>query len=128
MADKNRKSALGAPPANLEEHEADLERRQQERNAKRPRLLDCLDPTVAKAYEERKEIWEWRVEVKLFRPAQGKAHAHMEEFSKQVVAQNENDAWAFFCDTVGEWPSRRDSQPKITRLKKRTLRAEEAEA
>lgn len=117
--------SLGAAPIDLDEHTKDMARREAERRAKRPLLLDCLDPTVAKFHEDRKEVWEWRVEVKIFRPAKGKAHAQMEPFDKQVVAQNDLDAWAIFCDTIEEWPSRRDSNPTITRLKKRTLRADD---
>lgn len=127
MAAKKTLPSLGAAPVDLEKHNADMDRREAEHKAKRKRLLDCLDPTVAKRYEDRKTIWEWRVETRLFRPAKGKVQAHMENFDRTVVAQNENDAWAIFCDTIGEWPSRRDSSPTITRLQKRTLRDLEPE-
>lgn len=119
---KQTPAVIGTRPTNLDEHNADMARRASEHEAKRRRLLDCLDPTVAKYHEDRKELWEWLVEVKLFRPAVGKAHAHMQDFSEKVVAQHEADAWSMFCDKVGEWPSRRDSEPKISKLKKRSLR------
>lgn len=127
MAAKKSLPSLGAAPVDLEKHNADMEKREAAQNAKRKRLLDCLDPTEAKRYEDRKTTWEWRVEARLFRPAKGKVQAHMENFDKTVVAQNEQDAWAYFCDTIGEWPSRRDSSPKITRMQKRTLRDLEPE-
>lgn len=114
----------GPPVPTLEDHNNERARRQKERDAKRPKLLDCLDPTVAKRYEDAKELFEFRVQVKLFRPAVGKSHAHMKEFDEQVVAQNEQDAWAMFCDKIGEWPSPRDSKPKFTKLKRRTLRGD----
>jgi hypothetical protein len=110
-------------PVSLEERAKEKARYREMQAANRPRLLDCLDPTVAKRYEDAKPLYEWKVECRLFRKATGKSHAHVEEVSRQVVAQDEDDAWAFFCDAQGEWPSRRDCDPKITRLKKRTLRA-----
>jgi hypothetical protein len=128
MAKDKTAPSLGAAPTNLDDHNKDMETREGTRRKKRPLLLDCLDPTVAKFHEDRKEIWEWRVHVKLFRPAKGKQQARMEPFDTQVVAQNEQDAWALFCDTIEEWPSRRDSNPTITRLKKRTLRADDVPA
>ena len=124
MADKT-PVTLGARPTDLDEHNADMRRREEESLNKRPLTLDCLDPTVAKLHEDRKDIYEWQVEVKLFRPSLGKVQAHMDKFDENVVAQNEGDAWAFFCDKIGEYPSRRDSKPIFTRLKKRSLRADE---
>lgn len=115
-------------PVNLETRAKEKEFIRKKQEADRPRLLDCLDPTIAKRYEDAKPLYEWEVTCKMFRAATPKTHAHMETKTQQVVAQNENDAWAMFCDLMGEWPSRRDSRPTITRLKKRTLRAESAEA
>ena len=109
-------------PVNLDAHEQERQaiRRQQVENL--PRLLDCLDPTVAKSYEDRKPLYEWNVKCRLFRAAYGRQPAHMEELEKNVVAQNESDAWAMFCDAVGEWPSRRGCRPEIKQLRRRTLR------
>lgn len=118
-------TSLGAEPANLDKHNADMAKRAKDQDGKRPLLLDCLDPTVAKFHEDRKVVWEWRVQVKIFRPAKGRVQAHRENVDKEVVAHNEADAWAIFCDSIGEWPSRRDSKPTITKLRKRTLRADD---
>ena len=117
-------------PVNLAERAAEKARILAEQAANRNRLLDCLDPTVAKSYEEKKVLYEWNVQCQVFQPARGREHAHMERFEHQVVAQNERDAWSVFCDKIGEWPSRRDSAVKITKLHKRTLRdsTEPAEA
>ena len=109
----------------IEAHEKDKKRRAAEHDAKRNVLLDCLDPTVAAEYEKRKTLWEWHVAARLFRPTKGRVVAHMENIDRTVVAQSEQDAWAMFCDLIGEWPSRRDSKVEITRGKKRTLRAAE---
>jgi hypothetical protein len=62
------------------------------------------------------------VKCRLFRAAYGRQPARMEDLEKNVVAQNEKDAWAMFCDVIGEWPSRRGCRPEIQRLKRRTLR------
>jgi hypothetical protein len=114
--------AIAAPPPNIDEHTADMARRYKEDEAARGRLLDCLDPSIAKQYEDRKPIYEWRVKAEIFRKSQGNKQAYMEKFDKQVVAQSEQDAWAIFCDSVGEWPSPRDAKREITKLGKRTLR------
>jgi hypothetical protein len=119
--------ALGAPPANIEEWQADRERRKRERDAKRPRLMECLDPEVAKYWEDRKDVWEWQLQIEMFRPATGKQRAHRETITRKVVAQTQQEAWAVFCDSIGEWPSFRDSQVTIKKLRKRTLSQETEE-
>ena len=119
---------LVAPPPKLEDFAAERERRQKERDAKRPKLMDCLDPTVAKYWEDRKDLYEWEVEMQAFRRAVGKQAAHLKTIKEQVVAHNEDDAWAMFCDKVfstGNSPSRRDSKAKFKRLRRRTLRHNE---
>jgi len=105
-----------------------MARRAAERQSKRRRLLDCLDPSVAKTYEDKKTLYEWKVEAEIFRPAKGSEPARMEKIEKQVVAQNDGDAWSMFCDVIKEWPSRRDTNPTITKLRKRTLRDLEPDA
>lgn len=112
-------------PVSLEERAKEKARIRAEQDKARPRCMDCLDPTVAKRHEDAKPLYEWRVACRIFRPATSKTHARMEEVSREVVAQTEGDAWAMFCDAIGEWPSRRDARPAITRLKKRTLRGDE---
>lgn len=113
--------ATANTPVNIAEHQDSLEARQQARNKKRAKLLSCLDPIVARDYEHRKPLYEFKIECKIFRAAGSKGRARNEKFDEQVVAQNEDDAWSMFCDKIGEWPSRRDTMPKITRLQKRTL-------
>jgi hypothetical protein len=121
--DAGRRRALLGAPADIDAHEADMARRRAEREAKRGVHLDCLDPGIAKEHEDRKPLYEWRVECSIFRKAVGSAPAHLQGYNKNVVAQNEGDAWAMFCDSIQEWPSFRDSKPKITKLKKRSLHA-----
>jgi hypothetical protein len=109
-------------PVNLQDREREKKRIREEQLKNLPRLLDCLDPAVAKHYEDRKPLYEWKVSCRMFRPAVGSHPSRMEELTRNVVAQSENDAWAMFCDAVGEWPSRRGCNPKIEMLKRRTLR------
>lgn len=108
--------ALGAMPPTLEEFNAERVRRAAERAKKEDVLLECIDPTVARQYEDRKATYEWQVEVRLPRPAIGNQKFYRQKFSETVVAQNDADAWAYFCDRIGEWPNRRNAKPLITRL------------
>jgi hypothetical protein len=125
------KTAISVPPEvamqapDAEAHRSDLEKRREAQLKKRPKLLKCLDPITAAQYETKKALYEYKVECEIFRPADKKRRATTEAVTEQVVAQNDNDAWAMFCDKIGQWPSRRDSNAKITRLEKRTLRDEE---
>lgn len=107
--------ALAPPVTSLEEWNAERVRRASERAAKEDTLMACTDPTVARQWEDRKPDYEWSVEVSIPRPARGNQKYYREKFSETVVAQNEADAWAMFCDRIGEWPSRRFAKPKIVR-------------
>jgi hypothetical protein len=121
------KTIVATKPANLDEHQAELASILKDAEANHERLLECCDPTVAKYHEDRKPLYEWRVQVKLFRAATGRKHAHRESFDKEVVAQTAQDAWAMFCDSIEEWPDFRNAKPEITRLRKRTLKDTEPE-
>lgn len=116
---------VGNAPPSLDAHQADMARRDAERQAKRPKLLRCLDPATAAEYEKNKPLYEWRVECSVFRPARGKDRAKNEKYNEQVVAQTADDAWALFCDKIGEYPSRRDCRPTITQLEKRSFGADD---
>lgn len=109
-------------PVDLTERAKEKQFYKELREKNRGRLMDCLDPTVAKRYEESKTVYEWNVKAQIFRAATKKQHARMEKFELTVAAQNERDAWAAFCDDLNEWPSRRDSNAVITQLQKRKLR------
>src|SRR5688572_3100945 len=106
-------------PVDLSERAKEKQFYKELRDKNRNRLMDCLDPTVAKRYEESKTIYEWNVKAQIFRPATKKQHARMEKFERIVAAQNERDAWSAFCDDIIERPSRRDSNVTITKLQKR---------
>lgn len=110
----NATTAVTTTPADLsflEKHEQDRQRRRAEQIAKRPLLRDCMNPHIAAWHESQKPLFTWEVEVGLFRPGD---NAHVEQFHESVIAGSENDAWAVFCDKIGEWPSRRESDVKIT--------------
>lgn len=117
--------AVGSLPANIDQHNEDLAKRAAARLKQRPKLLRCLDPLTAAEYERAKPLYEWKIECSLFRPATTKKRAGTEKYSEQVVAQTEGDAWALFCDKIGEWPSRRDVNPSIVRQNKRSLSNDE---
>lgn len=116
---------VGNMPANVDSHQADMARRDAERQAKRPKMLRCLDPATAAEYEKNKPLYEWRIQCSIFRPARGKDRAKTEKIDEQVVAQTQDDAWAIFCDKIGEYPSRRDCRPTITQLEKRSFGADD---
>lgn len=116
---------VGNVPPSLDAHQTDMARRDADRQAKRPKMLRCLDPATAAEYEKNKPLYEWKIECSIFRPASGKKRARTEQINEQVVAQTESDAWSLFCDKIGEYPSRRDCRPTITRLEKRSFGADD---
>lgn len=113
-------AAIGNVPANWDSHHQDQANRKAARDKKRKSMLRCLDPLEAAAAEQRKPLYEWQVECEIFRPAGSKGRAGTKRYSEQVVAKTEGDAWAMFCDKIGDWPSRRDANATITKLQKRT--------
>jgi hypothetical protein len=108
-------------PVDLSERAKEKQFYKEHLEKNRNRLMDCLDPTVAKRYEEAKTVYEWCVKAQIFRAATKKRPASMERFEKIVPAQTERDAWAGFCDELGEWPAYRNSRVEISRLQKRKL-------
>ena len=114
-------------PADWDAHRRELDEQQKLLDKKKATLLRCLDPIVAAEYEHRKPLYEWRVECSIFRPAAGKQRATAEKFSELIVAKTEADAWATFCDKIGEYPSRRGMNPIITRLQKRSANDADAD-
>ena len=87
-----------------------------------PVLLKCLDPTLALQYENRKPLYEWKIECHVFLPTRKGRPAGTRKYDEQVVAQTENDAWALFCDKVGLMRGRKACQKlTITRLNKRSI-------
>jgi hypothetical protein len=117
--------AVGNRPASIDDHQADKALRYEEQQRQRSKVLRCLDPLTAAEYEKNKPLYEWRIQCGIFRPARGRQRAGEEKFDDQVVAQTEADAWAMFCDKIGEYPSRRDCRPTITQLQKRSFGADD---
>lgn len=103
-------------PADLAEHQADLELRKEEREAKRETLRKCIDPKYAAKLEQLKPEYEYKVWCKY--PKQTPKGVTWTEIEKEVIGQNDNDAWAKFCDEIGAWPSPSASERKITKGKK----------
>jgi hypothetical protein len=91
-------------PVDWEAHQRDKERRRKEREAKAPLLRRCLDPEYAAQQETLKPKWEWEVSVKYMIP-DAKGRLVTKSDTQRIVAQNEADAWATWCDRVQHWPS-----------------------
>lgn len=109
----------------IDAHQADLARRQAEMDSQREELIKCCNPFYARQRELQKPVFVWTIEADWYsaHPDQG-----MINFTKKssVVAQNEQAAWAMFCDKIGVWPSRRDAKVKFKRGKQ--LSAEQVAA
>jgi hypothetical protein len=110
-------------PVNYDEWMAERARRQTERDAKREEQLRCLNPAHAAQKEHEKPVYKWTVSAEWLGIG-GETDTVSRLQSEQTVnAQNENDAWAKFCDTIGMYPSRRDAKPIIKRGKQMSVEA-----
>jgi hypothetical protein len=100
----------------LDAHRADMQRRAAEREAKRDELRKCLNPAYAAQCEMAKPRYLFSVKAEWV--GIGKA-GRSTDFSGElnIVAQNENEAWAVFCDRLQVSPSRRDCKVKIKKGK-----------
>lgn len=87
-------------PANWDDHQARLAEIQKKHHAGRREAMRCLDHEYAARVIARKPLYEWKVTCSYTRRnAKGKMQTYDE--SDQVIAHNEQDAWAMFCDKVG---------------------------
>ncbi len=112
-------------PIDIDKHTKEMARRQAEQNAQRDEMLKCLNPAYARARERAKPLYLWTVTCKWFTGnEEGKGIYRLEE--EVVTGQNENDAWARFCDKLEVSPSRRDWKPTFVRGKQLTVEAVEA--
>lgn len=91
-------------PVSWDDYQADKQLRAEARKAKQPLLRKCLDASAASAEEARKPRYAFTVAAK-FR-IQGEKGLEDFEKTMTVDAQNEDDAWALYCDRVGHHPSR----------------------
>jgi hypothetical protein len=107
----------------LAAHQKDMERRAAERAKKQPVLDRCLDPEYADRLEKKKPRWRWRVECDVPEPKKddnGKpAGIEWKPKTKEVKAQNEDEAWAEAND---KWHTmygpKEVRNRKITKLKR----------
>lgn len=100
----------------IDQHQAELERRAAEREEKRKHLQQCLGAEFAASQEAKKPLYEYTVFCRYSKPTtKGLRWYDAEE---KVNAQCEPDAWAQFCDKVGVWPSPTASERNITKGKK----------
>lgn len=113
------------PIVNIDEHQKDMARRRAEHLAKKPFLLRCIDPQFARQQELKKPMYQYTVTAEWFGNGESGAGFHG-PFKREVAAQNENDAWSRFCDSIEKFPNRSEATVEFTRGKK--LTTEQAEA
>ncbi|MCC7474272.1 MAG: hypothetical protein IT425_02655 [Pirellulales bacterium] len=109
-------------PVAWEEHQADLERRRKERDAKREELLKCCNATYAASREMEKPLYEFSVSARWMGAGDG-GISFVEAGPIKVIAQSEHSAWASFCDSIREYPSRRVANATISKGKQLSERA-----
>jgi hypothetical protein len=90
----------------VDKHRENMERRRKEREAKRELQEQCLNPEFAAKCELEKPRREFSVHAR-FMAHGDKGMLVPMEHSATVVALNEDDAWARFCDQIRVWPGRR---------------------
>ena len=92
--------------ADVDAHQADLERRAKEREKKQPELMRCLDPDYAAKKEAQKPTYRYRVTCTTQRPTP-------QSYDETVEAKDESEAWAKFCDRIRTWPGPKYCNRKI---------------
>lgn len=105
---------------NEDAHNEDKALRAKAREAKQSVLDECLDPVKAAEHDVRKPRYYYTVSATWSVPNIDKrtgaqVGVKQKTEARKVVAQDENEAWATFCDATSDWPSRRTAKPKIER-------------
>lgn len=118
----------------VDAHQKDLTRRQRERDERCPleeRLRLC-SPVYAREVEEKKPLFKFTVTAVTYERRKPEINSRHDDFEFDaadgagemytprsrkgvVVAQNEQDAWAMFCDRIGEWPSPKLAKPTFSK-------------
>lgn len=88
-------------PTFIEQHHEELARRQAERDKTAEIREDCLDPREAAKHEMAKPHFNYKVSCSYRKPDPKTRKLTTYEFEAEVVAQNDADAWAHFCDKTG---------------------------
>lgn len=102
-------------PTDVTSHEADMARRQARRDANRDEQIRCCSYAYSAARELEKPAFEFLISAEWLGKDGDEDFISMLHSEQTVIAQNEADAWAAFCDKLGRWPSRRQVKPKIVR-------------
>lgn len=82
----------------IEEHQARMKQRREERNKRLPELIACLDAEHAASVEAQKEVFRYSVKCTVQDYDQRLKRQVPIEKLGEVDAQNEDEAWAKFCD------------------------------
>lgn len=82
----------------IEEHRQRMEQKRLERMKRLPEQIACLDAEHAAAVENRKQAFRWSVECTVQDYDQKLKRQVAVKKTGEVDAQNEEEAWAKFCD------------------------------
>jgi hypothetical protein len=130
MATKTKASEPTPVSTDLDAHKEDLARRAKERDERvsYEERMRLTKPKYAAECELRKPVYKWTVEATIFEhnpPEKRDRYDFSDDEEDEpfvtrlvkatVIAQNEKDAWAEFCDKIKTWPNPRLAKPKFTR-------------
>ncbi len=104
-------------PVDIGEHEANMERMRAEQEKQSKTLRKHLNPEFASRSEAKKPLYEWAVSC-IVSEKNKKGIWSDKTYKGQVVAQNRDDAWSMFCDSIEHWPGPRDCNREIKQLEK----------
>ena len=102
-------------PIDREAHEERKKALAKKQKEHQPFLRKCLDPEFAAQNEARKPVYQYRVRCSFDRK-NSKGKMEQIDESATVLAQNEADAWAKFCDKIEAWPSPHVCERMIKKL------------
>ena len=117
MTDKKEPAIPTADPRHPPEeiaHKADMKRRAEARAKKQPKLREMLNADAAADEEAVKGKRKYEVSCTINERSGSKMTSG--EKTGVVSAQNEDDAWAVFCDQMGTWPSPKWCDRKIVEV------------
>ena len=102
------------PPAtiSLQRHEEDKRQRAARRRANLRDQVKCLEPSYAAQVVNSRPKREYKVSCVISARTEGGGRTQ-KELEGVVIAENEKDAWASFCDRNRVWPSPAMSEARV---------------
>lgn len=98
---------------NIDAHNADKAKRKAVRDARRDKMLMCLDGDYAAKCEMEKPRYKFTVSASWLGMNSGRRTNF--NGAETVVAKNAAEAWAKFCDRLQTWPSVENVKRTITK-------------